>query len=364
MNVLMTTDTVGGVWTYGLELARALRPRGVHIRLAAMGGPLSAAQRAQAAADGVDVWEGSFRLEWMQDSTADVAAAGDWLLTLAKALDADVIHLNGYAHATLPWAAPVLVTAHSCVCSWWRAVHECAAPEPEWTGYRHVVAASLAAADLVVAPTRALLDSMAHEYGTLGRTRVIANGSRLRTETSPAKQPFIISAGRLWDPAKNLATLRAAAAGVPWPIRVAGPLTAPDGRTVEAAPLELLGTLAPHELHALLERAAIYAAPALYEPFGLAILEAAQAGCTLVLADIPTLRELWDGAAMFVAPRDAAALARTLGTAIENASLRCELSERARERARRYDAGTMADGYLAAYREIRERYRKATAICA
>ena len=44
-----------------------------------------------------------------------------------------------------------------------------------------------------------------------------------------------------------------------------------------------------------------------YEPFGLAVLEAAQAGCALVLSDIPTFRELWNGAAQFVPPGDDAA---------------------------------------------------------
>ena len=54
-----------------------------------------------------------------------------------------------------------------------------------------------------------------------------------------------------------------------------------------------LGVLAPAELRRKLERAAIFAAPALYEPFGLGILEAAAAGCALVLGDIRfTAREL------------------------------------------------------------------------
>ena len=35
------------------------------------------------------------------------------------------------------------------------------------------------------------------------------------------------------------------------------------------------------------------------------MLEAASAGCPLILGDIPTFRELWDGAAVFVAPDDA-----------------------------------------------------------
>ena len=54
--------------------------------------------------------------------------------------------------------------------------------------------------------------------------------------------------------------------------------------------------------------AAIYALPARYEPFRLEVLEAAAPGCALVLGDIASLRELWDGAALFVAPDDDRAL--------------------------------------------------------
>lgn len=35
--ILMTADTVGGVWTYALELAQALDSRGIQIALATMG---------------------------------------------------------------------------------------------------------------------------------------------------------------------------------------------------------------------------------------------------------------------------------------------------------------------------------------
>ena len=37
-----------------------------------------------------------------------------------------------------------------------------------------------------------------------------------------------------------------------------------------------------------MSRAAIFFSPALYEPFGLGVLEAAARGCALVLADIPS----------------------------------------------------------------------------
>ena len=62
-------------------------------------------------------------------------------------------------------------------------------------------------------------------------------------------------------------------------------------------------------------RAAIYALPAHYEPFGLSILEAAMSGCALVLGDIPSLREIWGDAAVFVHPDNRDAVARCLAAA-------------------------------------------------
>ncbi len=62
----------------------------------------------------------------------------------------------------------------------------------------------------------------------------------------------------------------------------------------------------------------VFASCARYEPFGLAVLEAAQAGMALVLSDIPSLREIWDGAAMFADPRDAAGFAAALRVALDD----------------------------------------------
>src|SRR5215211_4050794 len=49
-SVLMTTDAIGGVWTYSLELARSLAAHRIHVLLATMGQPLSPEQQAEAAA--------------------------------------------------------------------------------------------------------------------------------------------------------------------------------------------------------------------------------------------------------------------------------------------------------------------------
>ncbi len=46
--VLMTADTIGGVWTYAIELALGLADRGVEVALATMGGSLDEFQREKA----------------------------------------------------------------------------------------------------------------------------------------------------------------------------------------------------------------------------------------------------------------------------------------------------------------------------
>ena len=61
-----------------------------------------------------------------------------------------------------------------------------------------------------------------------------------------------------------------------------------------------------------MRRSAIFAAPSRYEPFGLAVVEAAISGAALVLADIPTFRELWSDAALFVSPDDSNGWSRAL----------------------------------------------------
>ncbi|PUE89089.1 hypothetical protein C7T87_25825, partial [Xanthomonas hortorum pv. hederae] len=95
-------------------------------------------------------------------------------------------------------------------------------------------------------------------------------------------------------------------------VEAAGPLEGPNGQSVHLDRIQPLGALSPTDLQQRLRLASIFCAPSLYEPFGLGVLEAAQAGCALVLADIPTFRELWEGAALFVSPQDDAALAELL----------------------------------------------------
>lgn len=338
MRILMTADVVGGVWTYVLELTGALARRGVEVHVATMGPPPGHTERHAAAAAGVAaLHESHFRLEWEDDPWADLERAGAWLLELGAAHDADLVHLNSYVHAALPWDVPVVVVAHSDVLSWWRAVRG-GEPPPHLDRYREAVQAGLGAADLVCAPTRAVLADLADSYHFSTERTVVPNG-RTAPATAAEKEALVVALGRFWDEAKNVAALDRVAARSPWPIVVAG-----FGTRV--------GRLTPTDAARLLARASIFAAPARYEPFGLAALEAAQAGCALILGDIPSLREVWEDTAMYVPPDDDEAILAALRDLSSDEGRRAGLAARALKRAAMYTPAAMAERMLALYERV------------
>jgi glycosyltransferase involved in cell wall biosynthesis len=354
LRILMTTDTYGGVWDYSYELVSGLASYGVQTVLAVIGPPLSPWRRSSlAVVPGLHLHEANFDPEWLPGSEDDLHRTGEWLLQLQDRYAPDLIHLNSYAHGNLPWQAPLLMVAHSCVFSWWQAVKKKHPPEA-WRGYRQRVEAGLEAADVVVAPTAAFLARMQAIYGALPAARVIVNGRNPSLFQPSAKDPLILSAGRLWDEAKNINALDAIAADLPWPVAVAGDWRRPDGGGNPPSNLHCLGWLATQGVARWMSRAAIYALPARYEPFGLTVLEAAMSGCALVLGDIPTLRELWNGAAAFVPPDDQDALRQALQGLIGDPLRRQQAGEAAQMRARRYAAETMVGSYHALYAEMRQ----------
>jgi glycosyltransferase involved in cell wall biosynthesis len=347
----MTADAVGGVWIYSLELAAGLAALGVEVVLATMGPRPDGEQLAHARAQGVRVLSSEHRLEWMDEPWEDVDRAGDWLLAVAADERPDVVHLNGYCHAALPWQQPTVVVAHSDVLSWWRAVKREDAPV-RYREYRQRVLRGLRAAHALVAPTGAMLDALRGAYGADLRGSVIHNARTPVTGGDTAKEPIVLTVGRAWDEAKNVACLGAASTGLRWPVYLAGAARGPDGQETSTGDLRLLGSLDPLVLAGWFARASIYAAPARYEPFGLSILEAAQAGCALVLADIPSLRELWQGAAVFVDPAEPRVWHGTLKALIASPRFRRILARAARTRAAQFEPAAMSRRYLALYRQL------------
>jgi glycosyltransferase involved in cell wall biosynthesis len=362
----MTGDTVGGVWHYALQLAEGLGAHDISVTLATMGRPATSDQRRAAAAiPSLTLVESTYKLEWMPDCWTDVERAGEWLLALADTYAPDVVHVNGFAHGALPWPAPHIVVGHSCVWSWWVAVHG-TEPPPEWSRYRDVVRRGLHAARAVVAPSRAMLQALRTHYG-IRRGIVVPNGRDHRGFSSAPKMPVVFTAGRIWDAAKNVAALAAVCDDVPWPIYVAGETCAPGGEGTDLSGIRCLGNLAVDELRQWLARAAIYALPARYEPFGLSVLEAGLSRCALVIGDIPSLRENWDGAAMFVPPGEAIPLRTALRDLARQPSRRADLQRRAFDRALEFSVDRMVGGYLHVYGSVAgnaEGNRQESAACA
>ena len=209
------------------------------------------------------------------------------------------------------------------------------------------------AADLTTAPSQAMLAALREGAGgRIPNARVIPNGRNPRLFRSGPKSDFILSAGRLWDEAKNISMLARVASRLRKPVYVAGDDEHPAGAAMEFHGLQWLGRLENRELAEWFAGAAIYALPARYEPFGLSVLEAALSGCALVLGDIPSLRENWSEAAVFVPPEDDAALERALNRLASDAGHRANMQARAQARARRFTPERMAAGYLAAYRDL------------
>lgn len=369
--LLMTADAVGGVWTYALELTRALAKADVDVLLAVMGPPPTAAQTREAhGLPNLHLIGGPFKLEWMNDPWEDVRRAGAWLLDWEARWAPDVVHLNGYCHGALPWKTPAIIVGHSCVLSWWQAAIGEPAPA-RWDRYRREVAGGLAAADLVITPSRAMLDALHEHYsgaGTRtvtearpapaewkGRALVIPNGRSADRFPIGRKEPIVMTAGRLWDRAKNVSAIAAVAPRLRWPVYAAGPATEPE-RTTDTAEnpkaaeaIRGLGALSSDQLARWFSRASIVALPARYEPFGLSALEAALAGCALVLGDIPSLREVWGDAAWFVAPDDVDGLHAAISRLIADEGARGRLAAAAQARAGQYSPERMAASYLDAY---------------
>lgn len=349
LTVLMTADTVGGVWAYSMELASALSARGVKVFLATMGPEVTKGQMDEAReVKGLEIFQAGFRLEWMEDPWESVAEAGEWLLGLEKSLSPDVVHLNGYCHGALRWSAPVIIVAHSCVLSWWEAVRE-GPTGGEWTRYGMEVEKGLRSAQAVIAPSYAMLESLKRTYAFSAPAFVIYNGRSNESFRPGVKEDFILTAGRLWDEAKNIRALERAARSISWPVCAAGAYEHDQGSFIPDGAIRMLGRLSKPEMAEWMSRASVFALPARYEPFGLTVLEAALSECALVLGDIPSLRELWDGAALFIEPGDAGRLAIALEMLASDRALRARLGMLARERAAEYAPERMAGAYHALY---------------
>jgi glycosyltransferase involved in cell wall biosynthesis len=369
MHILITADTVGGVWNYTQELVTGLARRGVRVTLVSFGGMPTAAQSAWLEGlDGVRYLPTSYRLEWMQDAERDLRESARYLRNVIRDAKPDLLHLSQFCYGAMDVMLPKVVVAHSDVVSWNLAVRG-EQPSGQWAEwYRGVVERGLGGASLLVAPSKWMLQSIERNFeaqnpGGQRNARVIYNGRTPELFDSMAsKENYAASAGRLWDEGKQ-SLLLTEVASPPIPILVAG-ATALAGQSAKAQTstpsVRFAGELSEQGMRELLSRAAIYIATSKYEPFGLAPLEAALSRCAIVANDIPSLREVWEDAAVYFRKDDARSLGEALALLHGNPELRMEYAERAYERAmRHYTAERMVDTYVQAYSSLLEHRERA-----
>ncbi len=360
MHILVTADTVGGVWTYTRELVTGLLRHGERVTLVSFGDIPTAAQTCwMENLKGLDYRPTAFKLEWMLDSESDMIASSQYLEAVVRESKPDLLHFSQYYYGALECDVPRVVVAHSDVVSWWAAVQQKQPPETDWLRwYRQIVARGLKAATAVVAPSRWMLEQIELHYGKPAAGSVIYNG-RTPALFNPhmTKEENIVAVGRLWDSGKNVSLLLRQE--MPAPVHIIGSDRHPElqSNVFAAEAIRPNVHLDPEQdekqLVQTLGRAGIYAATSLYEPFGLAPLEAALSRCALVASDIPTFRELWDGVAFFFRNNDAESLREALGHLVRDPNLKRHQANLVYHHAQqRFSAERMVNDYMNLYQAL------------
>lgn len=325
MKVLMTADPMGDLWTYILELTRTL----VGDRFVIASSTPPAEQQLFELAPNAQVVV-----------CPDPARTEEWLLDLESRELPDVVHLNRWRDALFAFRSPKLVVAHRCATD-------------AGADHRVEVEGALRSSDFVVTTSKSALKTLHDRVSFRKPEKVIYNG-RSGQPVPDTLRYSVFAAGSLSDPARNLRTVVAAAPRIHAPVKIAGPGECDDESVMHLGPLNRAGMVGA------LSEAAIYLHPAVCDPFGLSILDAALAGCALVLGDTEPLPELWNGGAVYVPPQDADAICAAVNDLLADESRRDQMARRARERASQFNTGRMAIEYRDVYVSLASERRDVT----
>jgi glycosyltransferase involved in cell wall biosynthesis len=163
--------------------------------------------------------------------------------------------------------------------------------------------------------------------------------------------------GRLWDSGKNVSLLLRDE--MPGSVRIVGCDRHPElqNHAFVAETIRPNVSLDPEQddrqIAQTLARAGIYAATSQYEPFGLAPVEAALSRCAIVASDIPSFRELWEGAAIFFRNNDPESLSQALEALQRDRGFRLNQGNVAFRHARQhFTADRMVAGYKKLYQSL------------
>lgn len=230
-------------------------------------------------------------------------------------------------------------------------------------------------ADAIVAISDSTRREMERYYGPLStpchviypgvhsRFRPVAHESVLADVRTRYNLParFVLYVGTI-EPRKNLPVLirayqQAAMTGVRLVIAgKKGWMYAETFAQVQALGLEdqvlFTGFVADDDLPTLYTLAELFVFPALYEGFGLPVLEAMACGTPVITSNLSSLPEVAGEAGLLVDPTDVADLATAIRRVLENVGLRMAMAKKGVAQAARFSWQRAAVETLALYREI------------
>ncbi|MGE5435730.1 MAG: glycosyltransferase family 4 protein [Syntrophothermus sp.] len=346
--ILITSDAIGGVWNFSIDLCKYLSKEDISVIIALTGEPLTSEQKKEVSnLPNVTLQYKNYKLEWMPDSLSDIEHSIKWIAYLVHLFRPDVLHFNSFSFAAGNFDLPIVLTAHSDVYSWYDAVKN-SRPHIEWDNYYSNVKEGLGKADVVTAPSNNMKEYIERFYGTKN-IKVIYNGRDSKLFSRRKKENYILSNGRIWDEAKNHKVLIEAASELMIPVLIAGEYKSNDLYNLPPN-VTLLGKLSNEEIAKYLSKALLYVHTAKYEPFGLAPLEAGLSKCALVLNDISSLREIWGDNALFFSNKNE--LISIINELLSNEQLLKTYSEKAYNKALEYSLDRMGANYLYIYKQL------------
>lgn len=220
--------------------------------------------------------------------------------------------------------------------------------------------------DRIVAISGGVRDNLTMAHPRLrNRTTIVSNGCVLRFDSMPEREPstcpLILSVGRL-ERQKNYDTALKALAGLasqPFRYIVLGEGAERAALRSQATELglsdrvEFLGHVA--DIQPWLVEADLFLMPSRWEGFGLAAVEAMNAGLPVIAADVPGLREVTgpDGVcARLVRPDDVVMLKHAVAALLQSSDQRKRLGRAAHQRAKLFGKERMTSAYITLYREV------------
>jgi glycosyltransferase involved in cell wall biosynthesis len=195
------------------------------------------------------------------------------------------------------------------------------------------------------------------EHGFATKTSSLSRAEARRSLDLPADAIILGSVARL-HPGKNLAAaIRLLPFDRDWHLALAGQGAEREQLLRLATDLgvadhvHFVGELSPDRISAFLRALDVFVFPTLAETFGLAAVEAAQAGVPVIANDLTVLREVLavDGkpCALFVDAADAGTFADAVQRLLADKDLAMVLSARGRNLSKRYSLDAMVDQYAA-----------------